>query len=150
MYEQVHPKQDLLSYRAAIVEKLLRDMAFLVNQTLEKPDEANVHDLRRLCLRLRHAIRVFGRVLPEKPARKIQRRLRDVQGLLGSVRSCDVALETLAQPDVSASVSKPEAKRVSASLSAERKRSLRPLRARLKKMQRSDAIGRWRTRLLAA
>jgi hypothetical protein len=38
---------------------------------------------------------------------------------------------------------------VAAVLAAERRRGLRPLRARLRKLQHSDAIGRWRARLVA-
>jgi CHAD domain-containing protein len=150
MYEQVNPKQDLLAYRASLIEKLLRDMAFLIGQTLDKPDQANVHDLRRLCLRLRHSLRFFARVLPRRPARKVQRRLRALQELLGGVRSCDVALATLQHAAVASAVGKPEARKAAAALAAERKRCLRPLRVRLKKIQRSDAIGRWRARLAAS
>lgn len=150
MYEQVNPKQDLLTYRASIIETLLRDMAFSINQTLERPDDANVHDLRRLCLRLRHALRVFRRMLPSRPARKVERRLQALQEALGAVRACDVALALLQQPESASAISKPETKKVTVVVTAERRRCLRPLRARLKKVQRSDAIGRWRARLLAA
>jgi CHAD domain-containing protein len=125
-------------------------MAFLIGQTLDKPDQTNIHDLRRLCLRLRHSLRFFGQVLPRKPARRVQRRLKALQDLLGGVRSCDVALATLQHSGVSSAVSKPEARKAAAVLVSERKRCLRPLRMRLKKIQRSGAIGRWRTRLLAA
>ena len=150
MYEQVNPKLDLLIYRASIIESLLRDMAFSIHQTLEKPDAGNVHDLRRLCLRLRHAVRVFGGLLPPKQVRKIQRRLKELQDLLGEVRACDVALATIQQPEIASAASKPETKKVVAALAAERRRGLRPLGARLRKLQHSDAIGRWRARLLAA
>ena len=150
MYEQVDPKLDLLIYRAGIIETLLRDMAFSISQTLEKPDDASVHDLRRLCLRLRHAVRLFAGMLPPRQARKAQRRLRMLQDLLGKVRACDVALATIQHPDIAPGISKLETKKVAAALAAERKRGLRPLRARLRKLQRSDAIGRWRARLLAA
>jgi CHAD domain-containing protein len=150
MYEQVHSKQDLMTYRASIVETLLRDMAFGIGQTLEKPDVSNVHDLRRLVLRLRHALRLFGPLLPRKPARRLQGRLKDLQDLLGGVRSCDVALETIQHPEVASSASRVECRRAAAALAAQRKRDLRPLRARLRKIQRSDAIRRWRNRLLAA
>jgi CHAD domain-containing protein len=149
MYEQVNPKLDLLTYRAGIVETLLRDMAFSISQTLEKPDENNVHDLRRLCLRLRHAVRLFGPLLPPRQARKVQRRLQVLQDLLGEVRACDVALATIQQPEVASASSKLETKKVAAALAAERRRGLRPLRARLRKLQHSDAIGRWRARLVA-
>ena len=149
MYEQVNPNQDLLTYRSSIIESLLRDMAFAIHQTLDKPDEQNVHDLRRLCLRLRYALRLFGRTLPPRPARKTLRRLRELQNQLAGARSCDVAVATLAQPGIAAAVSKPETRKVTTTLAGERKRSLRPLRLRLRKMQRGDAIGRWRRRLLA-
>jgi len=150
MYEQVQPKKDLLAYRASIIEALLRDMAFAIQRTLKKPDASTVHDLRRLSLRLRHALRFFGRVLPSRPVRKVQRRLKILQALLGSVRSCDVALDTLLRPGLAEAASKIETRKVTTVVGAERRRGLRPLRVRLRKMQRADSIGRWRSRLLAA
>ncbi len=150
MYEQVDPKQELQTYRAWIFEKLLRDLAFAIHQTLDRPDMANIHDLRRLVLRLRHALRVFARLLPERPAGKMQRRLKKLQDLLGAVRACDVALAILQTPPGSSGAGKSEVRAAAALLTAERKRSLRPLRLRLRKMLQSDAIGRWRNRLLAA
>ncbi len=150
MYEQVNPKLDLLTYRAGIVETLLRDMAFSISQTLERPDEASVHDLRRLCLRLRHAVRVFGPLLPTRQVRKLQGRLQVLQDLLGEVRACDVALATIQQAEIASASSKLETKKAAATLAAERRRRMRPLRARLRKLQHSVAIGRWRVRLLPA
>ena len=150
MYEQVNPKLDLLTYRAGIIETLLRDMAFSISQTLEKPDEANVHDLRRLVLRLRHAVRVFGPLLPSRQARKVRRRLQALQDLLGQVRVCDVALATIQQPEIASASSKLETKKVAAAVTAARRREMRPLRAGLRKLQQSEAVGRWRARLIAS
>ncbi len=150
MYEQVKPSQDMAAYAASIVEKLLRDLAFGLAKTLERSDESSVHDLRRVCLRLRHALRMFARLLPGKGRRRIQRRLGMVQDLLGSVRSCDVALQVLSDQAVAAAVHPREIKKAAGAVAAERRRALRPLRGRLRKMRRSDSVARWRTRLLAA
>jgi len=150
MYEQAKPNQDLGTYSAGVVEKLLRDMAFSITKTLENPDQANVHDLRRLCLRLRHALRLFARLLPGKAARKIQKRLALLQDLLAGVRTTDVAARTLQLEVLAPSLSRPLSRKINALLAQERRRSQRPLRARLRKMQHSDAMGRWRIRLLAA
>jgi len=124
-------------------------MAFLLPTTLEKPDENNIHELRRICLRLRHALRIFSKLVPEKPRRRVQKRLRELQDLLAAVRGCDVALEVLKLGPLAGSVAKPEGKRIVAALGLERRRCLRPLRWRLQKMQRSDAVTRWRNRLVA-
>lgn len=150
MYEQLNHKQDLASYSAGLLETLLRDMAFALQKTLDKPDAANIHDLRRLCLRLRHALRVFGKLLPRKPAKKLQRRLRVLQDLLASVRSCDLGLEILKADSIGPVVRARDEKKIAAVVALERRRCLRPLRVRLRKMQRSDALRRWRTRLLAS
>jgi len=150
MYEQLGPNQEMATYGARIVETLLRNMAFGAKKALDKPDEENIHDLRVTCLRLRHAVRLFDRLFGDRRARKVRRRLRDVQDLLAAVRSCDVAGQVLALEPVAASMSPRERKRILAVLTQERRRSLRPLRARLRKMQRSNVTQRWRTRLLGA
>jgi len=148
MYEQLNHNQDLAGYSASLIETLLRDMAFLIQKTVNKPDVTNVHDLRRLCLRLRHALRLFGKLLPGKARRKIQKRLRELQDLLAGVRSCDLGLEILKLDSIAPAAPVREQRKIAAALALERKRSLRPLRLRLRKMQRSDALQRWRTRLL--
>ncbi len=148
MYEQLNHEQDLASYTAGLIETLLRDMAFLIQKTVGKPDTTNVHDLRRLCLRLRHALRVFGKLLPGKARRKIQKRLRELQDLLAGVRSCDLGLETLKLDSLGPAIPAREQRKIAAALTLERKRAVRPLRLRLRKMHHSDALQRWRTRLL--
>lgn len=148
MYEQLNHGQDLASYAAGLIETLLRDMAFLIQKTVGKQDTTNVHDLRRLCLRLRHALRLFGKLLPDKARRRIQRRLRELQDLLASVRSCDLGLEILKLDSIGPAVPAREHRKIAAALALERRRALRPLRLRLRKVQRSDALQRWRTRLL--
>ncbi len=149
MYERVNPDKDLGSYATQIVEALLRDMAFALHKTLDNPSDDNVHDLRTLCLRLAHALRLFARLFPPKAARKIRRRLSALRNLLADARTCDVTREVLATESIAAAAGR-HRKKLGSALDAERRRALRPLRVRLKKMQRSDALQRWRTRLLAA
>jgi len=149
MYEQLSPTDDLATYQNKLVETLLREMAFAIQKTLNQPDEANIHDLRRVCLRLRHALRLFAKILPRQPTKRIQQRLRTLQRMLAAVRSYDVALQTL-KLDAIASLGPANAwKALSSGMAVDRRRSLRPLRMRLRKMQRSDALQRWRTRLSA-
>lgn len=150
MYEQLNPNQDLAAYHAKLVETLMRDMAFSIHKTLDQPDETSIHDLRRICLRLRHALRLFAKLLPRKSRRKVQRRLAALQELAGGVRACDVALETLRLDSIASAVSTRDGEKIAAALALERRRSLRPLRARLRKIQRSDVLPRWRNRLLAS
>lgn len=150
MYEQLNNKDDLASYHAKLVETLMREIAFGISKTLENPEAQNVHDLRRLVLRLRHSLRLFKKLLPGKAVRKVQRRLKALQDLLAGVRSCDVAGEELKLGAIAPVLTAPEARKITAAITQERRRNLRPLRARLKKMQRSDSLKRWRTRLFAA
>jgi CHAD domain-containing protein len=150
MYRQARPTQDLLTYAGHVVESLLRDLAFAIRRTLDQPNAANVHDLRRVCLRLRHAVRWFGGVLPGPAARKTRRRLGDLQDLLGGVRSCDVALEVLEHHSLAAAMTLREQTEVGAALAAARRHAVRPLRVRLRRLQRSEVLRRWRTQLLGA
>ena len=148
MYEQVNPDQNMAAYTAQLVETLLRDMAFSIRKTVKNPDEENIHDLRVLCLRLRYAVRLFARLFPRKPARRIRKRLSAVQDLLAAVRSCDIALQVLAVESIAAALVARQKKKLASELGLARRRALRPLQARLKKMQRADALQRWRSRLI--
>ena len=150
LYKQVNPNQELVAYVARIVEALLRNLAFSMRQALEKAGEESIRDLRVNCLRLRHALRLFARAFPAKPARKIERRITVLRDLVAAVYACDMALQSLRTNPVASAVSARQGKRVAAELGAERRRSLRPLRVRLRKMHRSDALRRWRNRLIPA
>lgn len=147
MYEQVNPEQNLESYAGQILETLLRDMAFSVRKALEKPDQENIHDLRVLGLRLRHALRLFGKAFSRKASRKIRRRLGELQDLLAEVRGCDVTLEVLRNEPIASAVAARQRARLENALAQRRRRAVRPLELRLKKMQRSDSLQRWRQRL---
>jgi CHAD domain-containing protein len=150
MYEQVSPEQDMAAYGAKVVETLFRNIAFCVHKTLSSPDEENIHDLRVTCLRLRHCLRLFGRLFPARQARRTLRRLNNLKDMLGAVRSCDIALQTLGSGPIAPAVSAAMRRKITAELEQERRRLLRPLRARLRKLQRSDSLQRWRTRLMPA
>jgi CHAD domain-containing protein len=150
MYPQLRPSQDLVTYCGHVMEALLRDLAFGIRQTLNQPSAKSVHDLRRVCLRLRHAVRLFEAVLPERAARRVRRRLGELQDLLGAVRSCDVALDLLDHHSLKDGISDRHRKEIVQSLATQRRQSVKPLRGRLRRMQRGDTPRRWRTRLLGA
>lgn len=147
MYKQVSPSQDLATYGARVIETLLRNLAFSIHRALERADPEVVRELRMNCLRLRHALRLFAKVYPNKPVRKVQRRVTDLRDLVGAVYACDMALETLKLESIAPAAGPRRCNQIAAEVGAERKRCLRPLRLRLRKMQRSDALQRWRTRL---
>ena len=149
MYEQVSPSQDLATYGSRVIETLLRNLAFSIHKALERADTETVRELRMNCLRLRHALRLFAKVYPAKPVRKIQRRVASLRDLVAAVYACDTALETLKVGPIAAAAGPRRGKEIAAEVGAERRRCLRPLRLRLRKMQRSDALQRWRTRLAA-
>ena len=148
VYEQVKPNQDMAAYGSKVVETLFRNMAFCIHKTLSAPDEENIHDLRVTCLRLRHALRLFGDLFPARQARRTLRRLNNLKDMLGAVRSLDIALQVLGSEPIAAAVSAPMRRNITAELEQQRRRSLRPLRLRLRKLQRSDSLQRWRTRLM--
>ena len=148
MYEQVQPQQPTAAYAAQILETLFRNTAYGIRKTLDQPNEESIHDLRVTCLRLRHAVRVFGKLFGDRRARKVRRRLGRLQEALADVRACDVALHVLATESLAAALSTRERRRVVSELNLERRRQLRGLRQRLRKMQRSDLLQRWRNRLL--
>ena len=149
MYKQSNPDQDLAGYAGKVVETLLRNMAFEVQKTLKAPDPENVHDLRVTCLRLRHALRLFAKVFPAKPARKVREKLGELQDLLAAVRNCDIALEILKLKEIAAALSVRWRQIMLAKLAQERQRSARAMRLRLRKIQRSDTLARWRNRVLS-
>jgi CHAD domain-containing protein len=150
MYQQARPGQNLEVYAGHVIEFLLRDLAFGIQKTLKEPTAESVHDLRRVCLRLRHAVRFFRDLLPERVAEKVRRRLGALQDLLGAVRSCDIALETLAHRLIVSAVSQRQKELLVQTISSHRRLHLRPLRLRLRRMQRADTLRRWRFRLLGA
>jgi CHAD domain-containing protein len=149
MYEQVRPNQPMTAYAAQVMEALFRNMAYGVRKVLDKPDEESIHDLRVTALRLRHALRLFGRLFSRKAARKTRKRLGNLQDVLAEVRVCDVALQVLSRDALGEALSARERRAILSELALERRRRLRPLRLRLRKIQRSDALQRWRTRLLS-
>ncbi len=145
LYKQVHPGQDVTAFATRILETLLRNLAFSIHQTLEKPSDENIRELRADCLRLRHAVRLFARVFPSKAVRKIERRVRGLRDLVVTVYAHAAAIEGV-KPD-SALLAAGGGPKMVAELEATRRRSLRPLRARMKKMQQSESLTRWRKRL---
>ena len=72
MYEQVQPQQPTAAYAGQILETLFRNTAYGIRKTLDQPNEESIHDLRVTCLRLRHAVRVFGKLFGVRRARKVQ------------------------------------------------------------------------------
>jgi inorganic triphosphatase YgiF len=147
MYEQVNAELVFDNYLRQILETLLRDMAFSAHKTVETPAENNVHDLRVIGLRLRHALRLFGKAFPRKASRKVRKRLAELQDLLADVRGCDVALAVLKEGPIAGAISARQRVRVETLISQRRRRAVRPLALRLKKMQRSGTLQRWRQRL---
>ncbi|MBI3665340.1 MAG: CHAD domain-containing protein [Acidobacteria bacterium] len=149
MYKHLNPEQNLAGYAGKVVETLLRSMAFEIQKTLKSSDPDNVHDLRVTCLRLRHALRLFGKLLPAKAARKVRGRLAKLQELLAGVRNCDIALQILGHKSIAPSLSPARRRVLAGKLGQERQRAGRAMRLRLRKMQRSDVLARWRSRLMA-
>ena len=150
MYKQVNPGQDLATYGNRVIETLLRNLAFSIHRGLEKTDPEVVRELRMNCLRLRHALRLFAKAYPSKTIRKVDRRVTALRDLVGAVYACDMALATLKLESIAPAAGPRRGKEIAAEVGAERKRCLRPLRLRLRKMQRSDALQRWRARLASS
>jgi CHAD domain-containing protein len=80
-------------------DQTTRRMETLANElesTGEQPDpSAHVHRIRVATRRLQQCLRLFGGYLNKGKITKLQRRLRKLVKLAGSVRNCDITIELL-------------------------------------------------------
>ena len=70
-----------------------------LRQTGAESDPEYVHQLRVDTRRIQTALRVWKDFFPNKPARKLSRRLSKLRDAAGAVRDCDIALE-LIEPEL--------------------------------------------------
>jgi CHAD domain-containing protein len=126
---------------AAAIERSLERFAAECARCLNQPGPDEVHDLRVSIRRLGQRLRVFGDWVPKKAARKIRRRIREVLGMAGEVRDCDIAAELgdhlpLQLPDG-----------FMETIASRRREAATRLSVELKRLVESDFAGRCRARL---
>ena len=78
-------------------ERRLGRLALQINRTAESRDAEAVHDLRVALRRFSQVLRIFKPCFRGKEARKIRRELKQMMGLAGEVRNCDIALKLMAK-----------------------------------------------------
>jgi len=80
-------------------ERRLGRLAFQINRTAESRDTEAVHDLRVAVRRFSQVLRLFKPYFRGKEVRKIRRELKQMMGLAGEVRNCDIALKLMAKAE---------------------------------------------------
>jgi CHAD domain-containing protein len=133
-----------MTIRAFAVQQIaqrLGRVAFESRRVRKSPGDDAVHDLRVSIRRFSQAVRVFSRLLPEAPARKIRKRLRAIMKLAGEVRNLDIAAELITASRLEGS--RPLAQQ----LAADRKEAARHLVEALRQLNQRDFSTRWRERL---
>src|SRR5918995_6178976 len=89
--KKLDPAGPLAENAARIVRVRLGELRSFVPRALEPDGISEQHDMRIAAKRLRYVLEVtelcFGR-----PATTARRRTRDLQGLLGDMRDCDVTI----------------------------------------------------------
>ena len=78
-------------------ERRLGRLAFQINRTAKSRDTEAVHDLRVAVRRFSQVLRLFKPYFRGKEVRKIRRELKQMMGLAGEVRNCDIALKLMAK-----------------------------------------------------
>jgi len=124
--------------------RLLRHLAFQINQTIKSCTPDSVHDVRVAIRRFTQALAVFKPCFPGKEIRKIRRRLKGVMKAAGQVRDCDVALKLLAKSQMTDNA------QFQAKVRSRRKEAARLLVVELKSLSERQSSIKWRAALEAA
>jgi CHAD domain-containing protein len=82
-------------FASALLRKSLEELASRISRTRKFPSAAQVHDLRVSIRRFTQALQVFKSCFPAKEVKRVQRTLKKVMDLAGSVRDLDIAGEVL-------------------------------------------------------
>ena len=70
---------------------LLRRLAYQANRAARDSGADAVHDLRVSIRRLSRCLRTFSRFYPDRSAKRVRRRLREMMAFAGAVRDRDIA-----------------------------------------------------------
>lgn len=124
--------------------RLLRHLAFQMNQGVKSCTPDSVHDVRVAIRRFTQAIAVFRPCYPGKDMRKIRRRLKDVMKAAGEVRDCDVALKLLSKSRM------PDSRIVQSKVRNRRKEAAHVLVGELKRWTDRQMSIKWRAALEGA
>jgi CHAD domain-containing protein len=125
-------------YASAQAEALLERLAWQVRHTAKRCDPESIHNLQVVVRQLVNCLRVFKPFFPERPRKKIRRRLQAIRDLAGEVRNRDLTLEILASV-----LSMPDGE-LSTQLTYERERAKEELVKALHRWTRRNLFRKWR------
>jgi CHAD domain-containing protein len=123
------------------IAKLLARLAFEVQAGTKSLDPERVHHLRVATRRLATALRVFEEFLPEKQARRVRKRLREMMRNAAALRDRDIALKLLLEAGAA------EDDPLLETLRSERRDTEGRLAAFLKSLKNRNYSAKWRQRL---
>lgn len=120
---------------------LLRRFAFQVNRTSQSGDAESIHDLRVSIRRFSRCLRVFAQFYPNGTWKRLRSQLSELMGMAGAVRDRDIALELLADAEISERAS------IVTQFQSEREQLAAALTVELRRWKRRDFSRKWRRRL---
>ncbi len=132
---------DLRRYACEQISDRLGALAYQVGSAAKKPNAEAVHDLRVAVRRFGQSLEIFCSVLPQRPLKKVRKRLRRVMREAAEIRDRDVALELLVQAGV------PKDDPLARRLAADRRQAEGMLVQRVKRWQRNNFSAKWRSAL---
>jgi CHAD domain-containing protein len=93
------PETETRKFASDQAERRLGRLALQTQSDAESPDAEAVHDLRVALRRFSQVLRIFKACFRGKEARKIRREVKQMMGLAGEVRNCDIALKLMAKAE---------------------------------------------------
>jgi CHAD domain-containing protein len=131
----------LREYAAEHTSTLLGRLVFEIHRSIRSRDADAIHDLRVAIRRFSQCLRVFDSTLPQREARKIRKRLRELIHSAAEVRDCDIAAELLSRYGGAARPA------VGGQIERRRKEAELRLVSLLTTLDRSGFSSRWRAAL---
>lgn len=134
-------KADLRAHAVEQASTLLGRLAFQVHRVSKLAEPDPIHDLRVSIRRFAQCLRVFAPFFPEKPSKRVRRRLRSLMNTAAEVRNRDIALALLQEAGLS-----PGSAFIGI-LSQERKQAKRDLQQLVKRWNKRNFSQKWRSKL---
>lgn len=122
-------------------ETLLRRFAFQVSSASKALDPDAVHDLRTSIRRFSGCLRIFADFYPDRSAKQVRRKLRELMAGAGAVRDLDIAIKLAGDAGLGRYTT------LELHLVEERRKAAHELRIELLRWGDSKFYRKWRTRL---
>src|SRR5438552_1953900 len=123
-------------YALAQTAILLRRLAFQANRAARTGDADAVHDLRVAIRRLSRCLRTFAQFYPDNSWKRMRRSMQALMASAGSVRDCDIAMESLRDSGVKAAGTLRQ-------LAANRHKAAQELSAELRNWKQRNSSRKW-------